>query len=402
MNPIDELEQKIRHLPVPVTDVTDQRILSDALAAWDRSQTTQSQSTQVDATQTSVWRIVMRSKWTRLVAAVLVVAALGTVLFHRQLTAAAYALEQTLEANLGLRFLHVRCEPAGSGISEARAQFGDDGTLLRAKLIFPKTEDGAKEVSWQADKAEVWFKQKGHVLVLRDKNAAERIAQEMLALDPKRLAEQIHAAEAQGAATIKTREPAEKGAPIVLEVTYADAPDRREELVIDPETKLVREFKKYRQGNGKDKLVGRFEFLDYNQEIPPEQFALNVPPEVMRIDWTTQQVGLAKGDLSDEEIATKIAREFFEALIAKDYEKAGSILSGMPASRMEEAFGTTEFLKIVSIGKPTPHPDARTKFLRVPCEVEIRVEGKTQTKTFTPLIRALEDGSDRWSIGGGI
>jgi hypothetical protein len=33
-------------------------------------------------------------------------------------------------------------------------------------------------------------------------------------------------------------------------------------------------------------------------------------------------------------IAAKVAREFFEALIAQDYEKAGLLYAGMPAARM--------------------------------------------------------------------
>ncbi len=122
----------------------------------------------------------------------------------------------------------------------------------------------------------------------------------------------------------------------------------------------------------------------------------------MRIDMTTQVVGLSKGDLTDEEIAVKVAREFFEALIAKDYGRAGAIYSGMPASRMKEGFGRIEFLRIISVGDPTPHPRAETRFLQVPCEVELRVEGQTQVKKFMPNIRAVYNQPDRWAIGGGI
>jgi hypothetical protein len=98
----------------------------------------------------------------------------------------------------------------------------------------------------------------------------------------------------------------------------------------------------------------------------------------------------------------KVARAFFEALIAKDYGRAGSIMSGLPASRMEEAFGKMKFLRIISVGNATPHPDARTRFLQVHCEVEIRVEGQTKIEKFVPCIRAVEGQPDRWLIGGGI
>jgi hypothetical protein len=149
-------------------------------------------------------------------------------------------------------------------------------------------------------------------------------------------------------------------------------------------------------------LTDRIDFLEYNQEIPPATFVLNVPADVTRIDWTTQEVGLPKGDLTDDQIAVKVAREFFAALIAKDYGRAGSIFSGMPASKMEELLGKIEFLRIVSVGEPTPHPDARTRFVQVPCEVELRVDGQTHVKKFMPNIRPVEGQPDRWLIGGGI
>jgi hypothetical protein len=149
-------------------------------------------------------------------------------------------------------------------------------------------------------------------------------------------------------------------------------------------------------------LTDTIELLSYNQAIPPATFVLNVPADVTRVDWTTQEVGLPRGERTDGEIAVEVARKFFEALIAKDYGRAGSIYSGLPASTMEEVFGKIEFLRIVAIGEPTPHPDVRTRFLQVPCEVEFRVDGQTDIKKFMPNIRAVDGQPDRWLIGGGI
>ena len=101
-------------------------------------------------------------------------------------------------------------------------------------------------------------------------------------------------------------------------------------------------------------------------------------------------------------VAVEVARQFFEALIAEDYAKAGKILQGLPAAQMEKWFGHINFIRIVSIGQPTPHPDPRTKFLCVPCEVETEAEGKKVIKKLTLNIRALYGQPDRWAIGGGI
>ena len=344
----------------------------------------------------------MRNNWKRLAAAMLLalIVVLGTIAVFRQTAPAAYALEQTLEANAGLRYIHVRTQPPGSGVSEAWAQFGDSGELLRLRMIFPNTPDGAKEVLWQEDKAEVWFKTKGHVLVVHEREMLERMPQMLAALDPRMITEQLHQAQASGKGRIETRGPSEEGDPITLVGSSTDFPNRRSIFQIDPQTKLVEKFEQQRLIDGEWKVVLRLEYLEYNQEVPPGTFVLDVRSDVTRIDWTTQEVGLSKGDLTDDQIAVKVAREFYEALIGKDYARAGTLLSGMPASKVEEVFGKTEFLQIVSVGEPTPHPDPRTGFLVVPCEVEVCVEGQTGVEKFTPKVRALYNQPDRWSIDG--
>ena len=344
----------------------------------------------------------MRNKWTRIAAALLVVVTLGTIAFHRQMGTVAYALEQTLEANLGLRTIHIRIEPAGKGLSEAWAQFGEDGKLLRLRMIFPSTEDGAKEVVWQEDKAQVWFKTKKVATIVHEKEMLKRFSDMMAAFDPKVAMEQLHKAQAKGKAEIETKEPSAEGEPITLVVSFKDSPDKREIYRIHPQTKLVEQIEKFRLVDDQWESVSRHEYLGYNQEIPPKTFVLNIPPDVVRVDTTTQEIGLSKGDLTDGQIAVKVAREFFEALIAKDYGRAGGVYAGIPASKMKEAFGKMEFLRIISVGDPTPHPNKRTRFLQVPCEVELRVEGQTHVKKFMPNIRAVYNQPDRWAIGGGI
>lgn len=399
MNPRDDLERRIKGIRVTTTEVLDRRILADASAGLENPQPT---PTLLDAHRSSVWRIVMRNNWTRLAAALLIVAALGTITLLRQVDTVAYGLEQTLEANAGLRYIHIRVDPAGSGLSEAWAQFGEDGELLRLRMIFPKTEDGAKEVVWQEDKAEVWFKTKGHAVVVHEKEMLKRIPEMLASFDPKVATKQLHEAQANGKVEIETRDPSGEGEPITLVVNSNDSPDKQAIYRVNSQTKLVERIERYRLAGDKRELVSPHEYLEYNQEIPPEKFVLDIPSNVMRIDTTTQDVGLSKGDLTDDQIVVKVAREFFEALIAKNYGRAGGLYEGMPASRMEEVYGRIEFVRIISVGDPIPHPRAETRFLQVPCEVELRVNGQTHVKEFMPNIRPVYGQPDRWGIGGGI
>ena len=91
---------------------------------------------------------------------------------------------------------------------------------------------------------------------------------------------------------------------------------------------------------------------------------------MITVDQINQTIGLAKGDLTNDEIAAKVAQEFFEALIAEDYRKAGLLYEGIPAEKMKEMFGRFKFQRIVEVGKPVAgkHPDPTA--LQVPVTVE--------------------------------
>ncbi len=397
MNSADGLENRIKHLRLMTGGALDQRILADASAAL-----ASAHSISLDAPSPGVWRIIMSSKWTKLAAAVLFAVTVGIVTFHREWTTAAYALEDTIQANLGLRSLHIRVDSAGGDSWEIWAEFGDDGQLRRLRINAPKSDDGDKQIVWQDDKAEVWFKSKGSVLVLRDKQSFEKMAKELAEFDPKIIVQQLYDAQSKGKAKIETQKPSDDAKSITLVVSFTDSPDKQEIYRINAKTKLVQQLKKYHLVKGEFVLTDSIDFLEYNQEIAAATFVLDVPANVTRTDWTTQEVGLPKGTLSDKQIAVKVAREFFEALIAKNYARAGGIYSGTSESRMKDLFAKFDFVRIISVGDPTPNPDVSTHFLQVPSEVEFRVDGKTYTRKFTPNIRPVEGQPDRWLIGGGI
>ena len=68
--------------------------------------------TQADKTQTqtsNIWRIIMENRITKFAtAAVIVIAVLLSITFFEKTTSTAYAIEQTIEANRGMRYLHTK------------------------------------------------------------------------------------------------------------------------------------------------------------------------------------------------------------------------------------------------------------------------------------------------------
>ncbi len=245
-------------------------------------------------------------------------------------------------------------------------------------------------------KAAVWFKIKHLYVILgdKDKDVLEKILQDIAAsrasFDPKLAFEQLQADEKAGKVRVETREPAKKGELITLTVTSKDKPNRRRVYEVDPESKLVVQVIEWRRRGDNWRVASLHEYLDYNREFDPKVFQLELPKYVVTMNRITTTVGLNKGNLTNDEIATKVAREFFEALIAEDYKKAGVILEGMPAERMKELFGRTRFLRIVEIGAPVrgKHPDKQA--LQVPVKVEWEMSGQKMARALPLTIHSTD------------
>lgn len=343
--------------------------------------------------QTSAGRV------SALAASVAIVVAVLFIILMGRSSGTAYALEQTIEANKSVRSIHVKLEGQAE-MSDTWAQFDAEGKLEHLRMEFPKTEDGPKVVVWQSDKAEVWFKDKKMAVVVREPEMLKRVTKSFF--DPKLAVEELYSEAAAGKAKIETAPPSKQGDPIKLIVTRSEAPDARDEYLVDLQTKLLLQRSHFKVEGQQSTLAWRWVYVDYNAPIDSSVFELELPGDVTVIDQTSQSIGLLKGNLSDEEIAAKVAREFFESLIAQDYAKASQLYEGIPPEQIKDRLGPTRFLRIISIGKPRPDPDLRTRFLQVPCEVEVEENGVKSVMKPVLNVRAVYNQPDRWTIGGGF
>lgn len=318
---------------------------------------------------------------------------------------AAYALEETAQANDRVTSYHFRTTPAPVGsVGEGWIELNPDGSLLRARIEIFDPYDGPKVSIVTPEKAEVWLKIKHRHLVLSGNDAElERFRKRMIdsrvLFDPKLAFEHLQAEEKAGKVKVETREPDKEGGPISLTVTSDREPDRRRVFDVDPESKLVMQVVEWKRQGEQWQVASVLEYLDYNKPFGTEVFQFQLPHYVTTIDRTTTTIGLEPGTLGDEEIAVKVAREFFEALIAGDYEKASPLFSGVPAEQLKRIFTEKQikFLRVVEVGKPVPHE--LTRSLKVPVTVEMEVQGKKVNEELSPLVRKE---SGRWTIHGGI
>jgi hypothetical protein len=353
--------------------------------------------------------IVTHKRLSAVAAATLTALAAGMILYVSLFSSpgSAYALEQTAQANARVTSYHVKVTPAPlDQMGEAWIQLNPDGSLLRVKVEIFSPDDGPKVSIVSKDRAEVWFKMKHSHVILDDKPMTEKVFKEIEATrayyDPKLAFQQLQADKKAGKVQVETREPTEEGQPVTLTVTSKDTPDKQQLFDIDPQTKLVERVFDRGRKDGRWQVVQMREYLDYNKEFDPSVFQLVTPKGFVTVDRIKTKVGLEKGNLTDDEIATKVAKEFIEALIARDYQKASPLFGGIPAEHLKKLFERhqAKFLRIVEIGKPMAgkHPDKRA--LQVPVKVEIEVNGKKMIQDLSPYVRAEEAG--RWTICGGI
>lgn len=353
----------------------------------------------------------MKSRITKLAAAAVIIIAVSlSINLWDKLTPTAYALDQTIEANHSVRYLHIkRFDPPHDEPKAFWVESDEFGQIKNVRWHMPEWNsppDGPTVGVWKEDKVQIYFERKNILFIARDKTV---IADDMLKLverhDPRLAVEHLYEQQAQGKVEIEIDEPSDKSESIVVTATYlpeSSTPGKREVLFVNQTTKLVTSMEFYRLKDGKYEYTGLMEFYDYNQPIETKIFTLDeVPDDAMRIDQATQEVGLAQGQLSDEEIAVEVVRQFFEALIDKNYAKAGKLMEGIPADRMQKCYGQIKFLRIVSIGQAAPHPNSKTRGLVVPCTVEIEKDGEiSQWKLDQLGVRQVFFSPGRWIVFG--
>jgi len=412
MKSAENIEKLIKNLDLDIdtNEKTDQKILKELIEAHEKSKKMKSVSI-----EPNIRSKIMKSPITKLAAAVIIVGVVLSFTIWNKTTPTAYALEQTIQASHSVRYLRIK--GFNEGMEEQKEfwlEFDEQGSIKNIRAHMPEWEspsDGARVVIWREGKAKIWFKKKNTLLTIKEKRFADKISETVQLFDPKFAFQRFSEMEKSGLVKIDIEEPQKETEAIIVTATYSPeckefgVPVDRTILFIDQATKLLTSLESYLLiENGDYELIDVVEFHDYNKRIDPAVFMLDeLPSDVIEIDQTIQDIGLEQGNLSDEDIAVKVVREFYEALIAKDYVKAGLLYGGVPVATMEERFKDLKIIRIISIGEPKPHPTPGVGGFMVPCKLEIEKDGiKSVYEPYGPGIRPVRSQPNRWSIHGGV
>jgi hypothetical protein len=269
--------------------------------------------------------------------------------------------------------------------------------------------NGIQEAVWKQNELQIWSKKRNILCLVGDSTLADNLLSLLEKCDPRLTVQHLYERQQRSEMKLEIDEPSDKAKPIVITATClpeSSTPDLLASVFVDPATNLVTCIEAYRLRNGIYEYEGRQEYYNYNQPIPDEMFTLEdeLPDDVIVVDQLTQEVGLAQGQLSEDEVAVEVVRRFFEALIAKDYVEAGRLIGGIPADPVEQEFGRMNLLRILSIGPAAPHPELGTKARVVPCILEIEVDGEIRHRKWDRMgVRQgfVYNQPGRWTICDG-
>ncbi|MCK5345641.1 MAG: hypothetical protein KAR20_19660, partial [Candidatus Heimdallarchaeota archaeon] len=205
--------------------------------------------------------------------------------------------------------------------------------------------------------------------------------------DPRQAIENAYKHQEQGRCQIEIEEGSNNNEPIKITARYLpgkyctvpNLPEIHDVFVVDPTTKLVIRKEVYRILEDRIQLDGVYKDYD-TQPFDPNIFDIEneVPDDAVRIVHykvnDVNKVGIDEGSLSPEEADQVVLREFFNALIAKDYCKAGRLFGGMPPDEVEAKFGELNVVCLVSIGDEVKATEGLSSYY--PCVVEIEENGE--------------------------
>lgn len=405
MRPADDIKRFIDKAAVSTHPDADRIVLDTVLKAHE--QTLDNPSV---AAKPRLRSTVMRSPFTKFAAAAAVILAVVlSIAFWEKATPSAYALEQTLEANLGIRSLHIKNFTAGQDEPrEGWLEFDEDGQVLRARASMPEwasPTDGSRVIVWRDGVVQMWLKARNTLAITQTDGVQEQLNTVIRELDPRKSLAHIAELEKQGQVEVTTKEPADRTKPIIVTVTYLTGSShlgRRSVLSVDRATKLVSAIELYELRDGDYQHEGTIELHEYNQPIDARVFDLTneVPADTARLDLSATRLGLAQGPLSDEAVAIEVVRQFFEALMARDYGAANRFLP-LGAAALKQQFDSVKVLRIVSVGPATRGPEPQTGAITVPCTIEIEENSQKKSITLSGIkVHRLGGQPDQWAIQG--
>ncbi|MEJ2646811.1 MAG: hypothetical protein P8016_00215 [Sedimentisphaerales bacterium] len=365
------------------------------------------------------WKNIVGSRLTKFAAAasILVIFSSFIVLLD-QLTKPVYAIEQTIQANDKIQTFHFKLyllnDPNNSHREfsrEAWVEYDKDGNVSKVRVDYYKSQQTEKTIQiWKDGGAVDWDKNINRIFIIRDKSFSDKILSFGQKFNPRGAIQYLHERQMLDEIKLGITKSPDKAQPITITADYPpntyllgkDKPAMRDVYFVDQATKLITSVEIYQLNDDGYSKLAIWRYEDYNQPFDDALFSIEdeLPDDIIELYVLGKKdVGLKQGDLEEKEIAIKLATEFLNALIEKDYTKAGHLFGGMPDDQVEKKFGSLNIVQIISIDEPVKSISC----YKISCSVGISNNGRIlEWKPKDLYVRKAEGQDNYWIIVGGI
>jgi len=365
----DNVEEAIKkNLSFTASAELHDRMLDDVLNAQEKSKKTKSA-----ATRPRIGRIIMKSSITKLAAAavIIIAIALATVFMNKSIptVSAQEVLALATKAVSNLRSVYIK--------TEIRTIARDNFELIGLDYDFVPNEmwkefDGTPQGKWRIEKSGrvVVMDGESSLLLIRPNHAAAGgintgfvgWLKPLLDVD-KVLDSEIKLAQEQGSELLLTHQIGLDGKDKLLVSVEAfaqgdftndwlknksiSASDNLRIYTFDAETKLLETLEVYVHTDGEDVMVLQITDIEYNTEIDPTLFALELPEDVI---WLERPKELPDNEKYQQMGPREMTQAFFQACADENWDE---FIKFWPTSavdqRLKDYLGGIE---IISVGDP--------------------------------------------------
>ncbi len=317
MRPSENIENAVKKINFTAGAKLREQILADALKAHEQTET------QPAFEKPNRWRIIMKSKITKLAAAaVIVIAVMVSITFLDKSVAPAYALEQTIEALKNARIVHMFCRDWDGKAFEMWMSLNAEGYPEYCYSYWPDyeiTNISTPTVSYQ------YNKKMNRVSVNKGQLYEFNVQFDRMFENLQKAAE-----ENEGGLKIYRQADSSREKNLIV-VTSEGNKDTEWKIYIDPASKLpvgIHCLKSNQPGQ----FIRDFDEIRFDEELPAGIFEFEVPEGaiVENVDQNMQLLddanyGISAEGLTKQQAAEEIAREYWQAIINRDLEKANKL-----------------------------------------------------------------------------
>jgi len=412
MKPVRDVEELVRGLRHQAGEETHGRILEHLLTTL-RTRKTRRPTAQPP----TIRRIIMRSPITKLTAAALVALAVALpVSFFIKSGATASAAEifyQAAEAMSHLTSFHIKVEmrtPPHGNFNHINLSYEF------VPIDFWKQYTDDEWGKWRLEEPGRVVVMDGRTSAMLMKNSntlhevedlrPERYWKECLVEVDKVMAREARNASERPAEFTSYRETADDGREMIvvsvemqskvpptdhLRNSYIENSDHLKIYRFNAETKLLEDLEIYVHDSGRDVLVFRLMQAEYNTDLDPGLFSLELPPDVIR---TAPLEVLADNERYEQMTPKEAATAFFTACAEENWDEMVKFLgqTGVPQMLKDYLGG----LEIISLGEPFQSANYRGWF--IPYEIRLR---SGQVKKHNLALRN-DNQAHRFQLDGGI